>query len=178
MFVDVPPCSKVLALPITNCKDLTHLCNWLLACMCVYVRVPGLCVICSRTWKWSVCFFFFFFSIVFSCLATVFMLWSFPSADGNGSAQPTHPTSPLSSRITTLLFLSPASQLLSLTCILLIPQILVSPVDALCRWRWACVCVVSNPNANEEHRCSNQANIHHWSPICSCSLTFLQNALA
>lgn len=136
----LPPCSKVLALPITNCKDLTHLCNCLLVCMCVYVRVRG-CVLFAHTRGSGLyVFFFVFFFHRVQLLGNCLYALEFPSADGNGSVQPTHPTSPLSSRITTLLFLSPASQLLSPTCILLIPQILVSPVDASCR---RCTCVVA-----------------------------------
>lgn len=73
-----------------------------------------------------------FFSHRVQLLGNCLYALEFPSADGNGSVQPPHPTSPLSSRITTLLFLAPASQLLSLTCIWLTPQILLSPVDALC----------------------------------------------
>lgn len=70
----LPLCCKVLALPVTNCKDLTHLCNWLLVCMCVCMseceavcylltHVEVVCMFflfffssCSVAWQLSLCF--------------------------------------------------------------------------------------------------------------------------
>lgn len=99
-------------------------------CVCAHMS-ECVCVVFAHTRGSGLYVFFFFFHRV-QLLGNCLYALEYPSADGNGSVQPTHPTSPLSSRITTLLFLPVASQLLSLTYILLIPQILASPVDALC----------------------------------------------
>lgn len=56
-----PWCSSILTVPVTNSRALTHLCDWLLVCMCVYVREPGLCVICSHTRGSGLYVFLFFF---------------------------------------------------------------------------------------------------------------------
>lgn len=61
---------------LTNGKDLTHLCYWLLVCMCVCKSECG-SMCCLLTHVEVVCMLFFFL-IVFCCLATVFMLWSSP----------------------------------------------------------------------------------------------------
>lgn len=136
--VFVAPSGKVLTLPITNGEDLTHLCDWLLVCMCVYVKSAGLCVICPHTWKWSVCF-FFSFPIVFSCLATVFMLWSSPLLMEMAQFSPHIPHLPFLPELPPFCFsLLPLS---CSTCFLLAPQILLSPVDALCSWWRAHVCM-------------------------------------
>lgn len=55
----------------------------------------------------------FFFPHRVQLLGNRLYALEFPSVDRNGSVQPTHPTSLLSFRITTLLFLPPASAALS-----------------------------------------------------------------
>lgn len=91
-----PMCTKVLILPITNGQDLTHLCNWLSLWRCVYVcQRAGPCVICSHTWKRSVCFFFSSCSVAWQlslCFGVPLCWWKWLSA------APTHPTSPLFSQ--------------------------------------------------------------------------------
>lgn len=63
-----------IKLPITNGKDLIHFCNCLNICMrvCVWYIIR----LAHTHEKGSV--YFFFPPIMFSCLATAFMLWSFP----------------------------------------------------------------------------------------------------
>ncbi len=120
-------------------EDLTHLCDRLLVCVCV-CQSAGLCVICSHTWNWSVCFFFVFFfsscSVAWQlslCFGVPLCWWKWLSTTHTSHISPFfqnyHPFVSLS-----------ASQLLCLTFNLLAAQILVSPVDALCSWRWMCVC--------------------------------------
>lgn len=109
-------------------------CVFVCVCVCTLVRVCFY-VLFSHTCVSGayVLPFFFFPSITFSCLATVFMLRSFPPLIESASGYSAHipqlsflPESPAS-------FCFPRSS--ALTWILLIPHILASPVDALCSRR-------------------------------------------
>lgn len=104
----LPLFKKILTLTVMAGILLTFVIGSVCVCVCV-----GEClsesVLFAHTRGSGLCGVFSCVQLLGNCLYAL----EFPSAGGNRSVQPTHPTSPLSSRTTALLFPPPASQALS-----------------------------------------------------------------